>query len=83
MDKGEIVLYQPDDLIKLEVRLEVETVWLSQTHMADLFQTTRNNVTMHISNIFKEGKFENEVVCKESLLTTQHGAITEKHKKKL
>jgi len=73
-DKGEIILYQPDDSLKLEVRLDDETVWLSQAQMAELFQTTRNNVTMHISNIFKEGELERIVVCKDSLLTTQHGA---------
>jgi hypothetical protein len=78
MDKGEIVLYKPDKSLKLDVRLEDETVWLSQTQMAELFQTTRNNVTMHISNIFKEGELDKNVVCKESLLTTQHGAIAGK-----
>lgn len=77
-NKCEIVLYQPDNSLKLEVRLENETVWLTQTQMAELFQTTRNNVTMHIANIFKEGELEKLVVCKESLLTTRHGAITGK-----
>ena len=74
-NKGEIVLYQPDNSLKLEVRLEEETVWLSQAQMAELFQTTRNNVTIHISNIFKEGELEKFVVCKDFLHTTQHGAI--------
>jgi len=74
-NKGEIVLYQPDGTLKLEVRLEDETVWLAQAQIAELFSTTRNNITMHISNIFKEGELEQEVVCKDSLLTTQHGAI--------
>ena len=69
---------EPDDSVKLEVRLEDETVWLSQMQMAELFQTTRNNVTIHISNIFKEGELEKFVVCKESLLTTQHGAVVGK-----
>lgn len=76
--KGEIILYQPNNSLKLEVRLEDETVWLTQAQMAELFQTTRNNVTMHISNIFKEGELEKFVVCKDSLLTTQHGAIAGK-----
>jgi len=77
MDKntGEIVLYQPDHSLQLEVRLENETVWLTQSQMSELFLTTRNNVTMHISNIFKEGELEKDVVCKDFLLTTQHGAI--------
>jgi len=73
--QNEIVLYQPDSSLKLEVRLEDETVWLSQTQMAELFLTTRNNITMHISNIFKEGELKNSVVCKDFLHTTRHGAI--------
>jgi len=83
VDKGEIVLYQPDGTLKLEVRLEDETVWLTQAQIAELFSTTRNNITMHISNIFKENELEQEVVCKDSLLTTQHGAIEGKMQTKL
>jgi len=56
--QNEIILYQPDDSLKLDVRFEEETVWLSQMQMAELFLTTRNNVSMHISNIFKEGELE-------------------------
>ena len=55
-EKGEIVLYQPNDNIRLEVRLQDETVWLTQQQMAELFNTTRNNITLHIGNIFKEGE---------------------------
>jgi len=74
-NKGEIVLYQPDDTLKLEVWFENETVWLSQAQMAELFQSTRNNVSIHITNLFKEGELEKIVVCKDSLHTTQHGAM--------
>ena len=56
MEQGEIILYQPDEAIKLEVRMEDETVWLTQAQMAELFQTTRNNITLHIRNIFKENE---------------------------
>jgi hypothetical protein len=77
-NKGEIVLYQPDNSLQLEVMIEDETVWLTQMHMAELFQTTRNNVTIHISNIFKEGELEKEMVCKDFLHTTKHGAIAGK-----
>ena len=77
-DKGEIILYQPDNSLKLEVCLRDETVWLSQAQMAELFQTTRNNITMHISNLFKEGELDGFVVCKDFLHTTQHGAIAGK-----
>lgn len=52
MEQGEIILYQPDETVKLEVRMEDETVWLTQAQMAELFQTTRNNITLHIRNIF-------------------------------
>jgi hypothetical protein len=76
MNKGEIILYrsQGDD-VAIDVLVESETVWLTQNQMAKLFSTTRNNITMHISNVFKEGELDEKVVCKDSLLTTQHGAI--------
>jgi hypothetical protein len=74
IDKGEIILYQPDsEYSMLEVRIEDETVWLTQAQMAELFQTTRNNVTLHISNIFKEQELEDNSVCKDSLLTAKDG----------
>ncbi len=57
----------------MEVRIEDETVWLTQARMSDLFQTTRNNVTLHISNIFKEGELVEKSVCKDSLLTASDG----------
>ncbi len=70
---GEIVMYQPDETIRLEVRVEDETVWLTQQQMADLFLTTRNNVTLHIGNIFKEGELVETSVRKDSLLTASDG----------
>ena len=72
-EKGEIVLYQPNDNIRLEVRLQDDTVWLTQQQMAELFNTTRNNITLHIGNIFKEGELEANSVRKESLLTAADG----------
>ena len=68
MEKGEIILYQPDNSVELEVRIEAETVWLTQAQMALLFETTRNNVTLHINNIFKEGELEEFSVCKDSIV---------------
>lgn len=73
--KNEIVIYQTDELTKVEVQIEDETVWLSQEQMASLFGRNRVAITQHIGNIFKEGELVKEVVCKEFLLTTQHGAI--------
>ena len=70
---GEIILYQPDNSIRLEVRMEEDTVWLTQAQMAVLFETTRNNVTLHIKNIFKEGELDESAVCKDFLLTAADG----------
>ena len=72
--QGEIIIYQPDDQSTLlEVRIEEETVWLTQLQMAELFQTTRNNITLHLSNLFKERELEQISVCKDSLLTAKDG----------
>lgn len=74
MEQGEIVIYQSDDQsTMLEVRVEDETVWLTQAQMSELFQTTRNNITLHIANVFKEKELEEESVCKDSLLTAKDG----------
>ena len=73
--KDEIVLYQPNDQLSIEVKLENETVWLTQQQMAMLFDTTRNNITLHIGNIFKEGELDKNSVCKESLLTAADGKV--------
>ena len=72
-DDSQIVLYQPDDSIRLEVKLEQDTVWLTQAQMTELFRTTRNNITMHIRNIFKEKELDEISVCKESLHTAADG----------
>lgn len=73
--KNEIVIYQADELTKVEVQIDEETVWLSQEQMASLFGRNRVAITQHIGNIFKEGELQKEVVCKDFLLTTHHGAI--------
>ena len=81
MNKNEIILYQPKDkTTSLEVRLEDETVWLTQAQMAELFSTTRNNITLHISNVFNEKELDGNSVCKDSLLTASDG---KKYKTKL
>lgn len=74
MNTNEIILYQSDSLSNhIEVRIEDETVWLTQLQMADLFSTTRNNVTLHIGNIFKEEELEVSAVSKDFLLTASDG----------
>ena len=59
---GEIVLYQPDEMVNIEVKLDVEhnTVWLTQAQMAELFGKERSGITKHIVNIFKEGELQEE-----------------------
>ncbi|MEA3495966.1 MAG: RhuM family protein [Bacteroidota bacterium] len=74
--KNEIILYQSNELTsRIEVRIEDETVWLTQEQMASLFGRNRVAITQHIGNVFKEGELDKEVVCKDFLLTTQHGAV--------
>ena len=72
-NKGEIIMYQPNEEVRLEVRLENETVWLTQAQMAELFQTTPQNVTMHIRAIYIEEELEEVATCKESLQVRQEG----------
>lgn len=72
-EKGEIVLYQPDDSVRIEVRLQDETVWLTQQQMTELFKTTKQNVSLHINNIFREGELQMDSVVKESLTTASDG----------
>ena len=61
-DRGEVVLYQPNDTIRLEVKLEQETVWLTQQQIADLFGTKRQAITKHLANIFRSGELEEDSV---------------------
>ena len=58
--KGEIVMYQPDEAIRLEVRVESETVWLTQQQISDLFLRDRTVINRHINNVFKEGECDKE-----------------------
>jgi len=76
MNTGEILIYQNSEgSIKIDVRLEDETVWLTQEQMSSLFGKARTTITEHIQNVFKEGELTEEVVCRNFRLTTQHGAI--------
>ncbi len=59
--KGEIVLYQPDETVKLEVRLDNETVWLTQQQMAELFDKDRTVIGRHIRNIYSEQELEQNI----------------------
>ena len=68
---SEILLYQTEDgQTKIDVRLDKETVWLSQVQMAELFQTTKQNISLHIKNVFEEGEQE-EISTVKDYLTVQ------------
>ena len=61
---GDIIIYKTDDgLTKIDVKIENETVWLSQQQMADLFDTSRTNIIEHINNIYEEGELDKESTC--------------------
>ena len=80
---GEVILYQPDDTIRLEVRLEDDTVWLTQQQMADLFETTKTNVTIHVGNVYKEEELNPGATSKESLLVEKEGNRLVNRKRKI
>jgi hypothetical protein len=72
--KGQFLVYIAEDgRTKLEVRLENETVWLTQAHIAKLFQTTIPNISMHLRNVFAEGELQADSVIKEFLITAADG----------
>ncbi len=68
MDKAEIIIYQPDEQsAKLEVRIEDEPVWLTQIQLVELFKSTKQNISLHINNIFREGELYPDSTVKEYL----------------
>ena len=71
---GDIIIYQAEDgTTSLEVHFKDDTVWLSQAQMVELFGKTKQNVSLHIRNIFKEGELVEEAVVKDSLTTAADG----------
>lgn len=75
--RSEIVLYRTEDgRSRIQVRLENETVWLTQAGMADLFQTTPQNITLHLKNIFREGELTEAAICKDCLHVQTEGGRT-------
>ena len=80
--ENQIVIYQTDNgQTVIDVRLENETVWLTQAQMAELFQKDRTVIGRHIRNVFKEGELDEKVVCANFAHTTQHGAIKGKQQR--
>ena len=72
---GEIVLYQPDETIRLEVRIFDDTFWLTQTQISVLFGRDRTVIGRHIRNIFSEGELQEDEACAIFAHTTKHGAM--------
>lgn len=71
---NQIVIYQSEDgQTQVDVRLENETVWLTQAQMVELFQTTKQNVSLHVGNVFKEGELEEKSTVKEYLTVRKEG----------
>ena len=79
-NKGEIIMYQPDEEVRLEVRMEDETVWLTQAQMVELFNSSKQNISLHISNIYKEGELSQDSTVKEYLTVQKEGRRTVKRK---
>lgn len=74
MKQDQIVIYQTEDgQTQIDVCLENETVWLTQAQMAELFQKTPQNITMHIQNAYKEGELDKSSTCKEYLQVREEG----------
>jgi len=74
LDSNQIIMYQTEDgVTKIDVRMEDETVWLNQAQMAELFQTTSQNITIHIKKIYNEGELSEESTCKEYLHVQTEG----------
>lgn len=72
-DNGEIVLYKPNDSESIEVRVERETVWLTQAQMVVLFQSTKQNISLHIRNVYKENELDRQATVKEYLTVQKEG----------
>ena len=73
MEQGEIILYQPDETIKLEVRMEDETVWLTQAQIVELFQSSKANISEHIKNIYEQEELEESSTVRDFRTVRQEG----------
>ena len=83
-NNSQLIIYQAENgETKLEVRLENETVWLTQKQMAELFQTTPQNITIHLGNIFEEGELSEQATCKDFLQVQTEGNRRIGHRKKI
>lgn len=78
--KGEIILYHPENTLEIEVRMEDETVWLTQAQMVELFQSTKQNISLHINNVYKENELDRNSTVKEYLTVQKEGNRSVKRK---
>ena len=72
--KNEIIVYQPDETIRLEVRLENETVWLTQSRIGKLFDVDRSVISRHIRNIYRTGELSETSTCAKIAQVQQEGS---------
>lgn len=83
MEQTQLIIYQSEDgKVKIETRMEGETIWLTQKLMGELFQTTTQNITIHLKNIFEEGELNEESTCKEFLQVQSEGKREVKRQQK-
>ena len=76
-NNSQILIYQTEDgQTKIDVRLQDETVWLTQRMLAELFQTTPQNITLHLKNIYQEGELQEDRTCKDFLQVQREGTRT-------
>jgi hypothetical protein len=82
MDQGEIVIYKAFDIseFQIEVRVDEETVWLTQLQMAELFEATKQNISLHVNNVFKERELDPRSTVKEYLTVQKEGIRSVKRK---
>jgi len=79
-NKSQIIIYQTESgEIKLDVRFQGETVWLTQKLMAELFQTSIPNINIHLKNIFEEGELEEKATIKDFLIVLKEGGKWQKN----
>lgn len=75
-DSGEFILYQTEDgRTRIQCRFAEETIWLTQAQIAEMFQTTPQNVTLHLKALFAEGELVEGATCKDYLQVRQEGGL--------
>ena len=75
-EENKIILYQDDnEITRVSVRFADEDLWLTQSQLSEIYQTSKSNVSEHIKHIFEDGELDKNVVVRNFRITTQHGAI--------